>query len=372
MSMETDHVKQLADALRDAGLVLKGDPIMDDRIHRVDVEGKPGGRDGSYKAKVEGDRAFGWFRNWTTQTETQPWHANGSPRLTREQRRHLADQRAAHDAQHAKTMQEQHERAAAECQALWQGAIPTDTHPYLTRKGVPSYGLRQGAPGQALTVTGEDGAPRTIDLAGRLFIPMRGVHCKLWSLQYINDDGRKMYHPSGRKEGCFFYIPGDGYPHFVAEGYATAATVHQLSASPVLVAFDTGNLLPVVRAFHREHPEFHIAVAGDNDHSRERELDAQGNPKPNVGKLAAIEAAEPVGGVVVLPEFEVGVDDKSTDWNDLVQKLGLEHARASFRRACKSPSEIKGRGAYEDAHWMAVLGFGRSDVAVAGPLPLVV
>jgi hypothetical protein len=41
--MEHDHVRQLDEAIRDAGLVLKGDPHFDDRIHRVDVEGKPGG-----------------------------------------------------------------------------------------------------------------------------------------------------------------------------------------------------------------------------------------------------------------------------------------------------------------------------------------
>ena len=197
--MENAHITQFAEALRAAGLVLKGDPVFDDRIHRVDVEGKPGGRDGSYRAKVEGDRAFGWFQNWTIHTESIPWHANGSERLTREQRQHLADERAAHDAARAKAMQEQQERAAAECHDLWNAARPVDTHPYLTSKGVPSHGLRQGIAGQQITVWKDDGEPRVISLKGKLFVPMRDVHGKLWSLQYINDDGRKMYHPGGKK-----------------------------------------------------------------------------------------------------------------------------------------------------------------------------
>jgi hypothetical protein len=54
--MDNDPVTQFVEALRAAGLVLKGDPVFDDRIHRVDVEGKPGGRDGSYRAKIEDRR----------------------------------------------------------------------------------------------------------------------------------------------------------------------------------------------------------------------------------------------------------------------------------------------------------------------------
>jgi phage/plasmid primase-like uncharacterized protein len=33
---------------------------------------------------------------------------------------------------------------------------------------------------------------------------MRDMDGKLWSLQYINPDGGKWYHPGGRKEGCQF------------------------------------------------------------------------------------------------------------------------------------------------------------------------
>ena len=84
--MENDPIGQFADALRAAGLVVKREPVMDDKIHRVDVEGKPGGRDGSYRVKTDGYRAYGWFQNWTIHAEPRKWHANGDHRLTREQR----------------------------------------------------------------------------------------------------------------------------------------------------------------------------------------------------------------------------------------------------------------------------------------------
>jgi putative DNA primase/helicase len=329
--MENDHVTQFADALRAAGIILKGAPVFDDRIHRVDVEGKTGGRDGSYRVKVEGDRAYGWYQNWTIHTEPQKWHANGEHRLTREQRRHLTEERAAKNAERNKSLLEQHQRAAAECTELWDGAQPVETHPYLTSKGVPSHGLRQGVEGQQVTIFRDDGSPHIIHLEGKLFIPMLDVTGKLWSLQYIRDDGLKRYHPGGRKEGLFFPIEGLQGTGFVAEGYATGASVHQLSGGyATAVAFDSGNLLPVCKALAPRHP--FLAVAGDNDFAREQETGADGNPKPNTGKLAARAAADAVRCIAVMPEFAPEENDAS-DWNDLIKLRGLDDARAQFRRA---------------------------------------
>jgi phage/plasmid primase-like uncharacterized protein len=91
----------------------------------------------------------------------------------------------------------------------------------------------------------------------------------------------------------------------------------------VLVTFDAGILLAVEACIWGPH-----IIANDNDQQREREFDASGKPKPNVGKLAASAA---VGGITV-PEFAA---DKPTlsDWNDKVAAVGIDEARAQFRRA---------------------------------------
>jgi putative DNA primase/helicase len=331
--MEQDHVTQFADALRAAGLTLKGAPLLDDRIHRVDVEGKPGGKDGSYRAIIEGDRAYGWFQNWLIHQKPVAWHADGDHRLTREQRRHLAQERADRDAERAKALQEQHRHVAETCQALWDAADPVDTHPYLTRKGVPSYGLRAGVAGQTVPASRDDGTQYVVNLEGKLFVPMRDERGKLCSLQYITDDGRKRYHPGGRKEGCHFTIGNlEGVkPICVAEGYATAASVNQLSELPTITAFDSGNLLPVALAYRSALSNRPIILTGDNDHARERETGLDGKPKPNAGKLAALAAANAVGGVAVLPRF--AEDDTGSDFNDLISSVGLEAAQAQFRRS---------------------------------------
>jgi putative DNA primase/helicase len=219
---------------------------------------------------------------------------------------------------------------------LWDGAQPTETHPYLTRKGVPSYGLRQGAPGQETTTILDGGSRYSINLAGKLFVPMRAIHGKLWTLQYISDDGRKMYHPGGRKDGGRFVIPGAGPANCFVEGYATGASVHALSDGlPVIVAFDAGNLIEVSRSYPGEP----AIICGDNDHARERECGHAG--KPNAGKLAAIAAGAAVGGIVAVPEF--AAEDSGSDWNGVHHAEGLDDARAKFRRALRMAERGNGR-----------------------------
>jgi phage/plasmid primase-like uncharacterized protein len=49
-------------------------------------------------------------------------------------------------------------------------------------------------------------------------------------------------------------------------------------------------------------------------------MDAQGRPKPNVGKEKSEAAALAVGGVAMLPAFDAA--DQGTDWNDLRRDKG--------------------------------------------------
>ncbi len=106
----------------------------------------------------------------------------------------------------------------------------------------------------------------------------------------------------------------------VAEGYATAATLHEHTAAPVAVAFHAGNLEPVARALRAAHPDRQILVAADNDHRKTRELGPDGKPKKNVGLEEARAAAAAVDGAVLAPAF--GPDDRGSDWNDLRQEKG--------------------------------------------------
>ena len=142
-----------------------------------------------------------------------------------------------------------------------------------------------------------------------------------------------MFMPNSRVEGGHFVIgdverPG---PVLIAEGYATAATLHELTGMPAIVAFNAGNLVPVAQTWRQLHPDRPIYIAGDNDHRREAE------GKPNVGREKAEEAAAAIGGFALLPAF--AEQDAGTDWNDLARRAGqgggasAAHGRHRGRRA---------------------------------------
>lgn len=116
-------------------------------------------------------------------------------------------------------------------------------------------------------------------------------------------------------------------PLLIAEGVATAATLHSTTALTTIVAFDAGNLAPVAEAIRQKQPARPIIIAADNDHHAPRRTP----PLPNVGLEKARAAAERVGGIVIAPPFEPG--EKGTDWNDFAARFSRETRRAEGRAA---------------------------------------
>lgn len=134
----------------------------------------------------------------------------------------------------------------------------------------------------------------------------------LVGLQFIGADGGKRFLTGTPKAGAWHLIgDADHAPTVaIAEGYATAATVHGLSGWPVAVAFDAGNLLAVAKALRRRKPDAELILAADDDRG------TPGNP----GLTKAQQAAEAVGGLVCAPPFELEHEGLS-DWNDYALAL---------------------------------------------------
>jgi phage/plasmid primase-like uncharacterized protein len=89
---------------------------------------------------------------------------------------------------------------------------------------------------------------------GDLLVPGYDVDGKLWTIQYIKEDGTKRFARESRKNGCFQVVgaatAAEGLQKLanvpviaIAEGYATAATVAKYANVPTVAAFDSGNLL---------------------------------------------------------------------------------------------------------------------------------
>ena len=165
---------------------------------------------------------------------------------------------------------------------------------------------------------------------GDVLVPGYDVDGKLWTIQYIKEDGTKRFAKDSRKHGCFHVVgaanAADGLQKLatspviaIAEGYATAATVAKYGHVPAVAAFDSGNLLAVATALHERWPDKGIMIAGDDDHKLEN----------NPGRMKALEAALAVHGLVVFPNSTAEQREKGmTDFND----LALENARLAKRQ----------------------------------------
>jgi len=333
IAVDADPVEQFAQALRDAGLKVNGAPKMDGELHRVPVEGDGlRERSGAYKGHLDG-RPAGFVQNHKTGTR-ENWKATGqASALTVQDRAQMAADAAQKRHDRAHEREQQAERTSQQVDAMWAAATPVQAHPYLADKGVQDHGLRQGAPDQTVTVNGADDRPRELSVAGQLLVPVADETGKLTSLQFIRQDGSKMFMPEGKVEGGHYVIgdAGKGGPVLIAEGFATAATLHEMTGLPAIVAFNAGNLRPVAEAYRALDPTRAIYIAGDDDKHREAERDRQGRPKVNVGRVKAEEAAAAIGGQAVFPIFPDNTP--GTDWNDLAKGQGRAQAAAQLRGA---------------------------------------
>jgi putative DNA primase/helicase len=275
--MNLASMRDFVEAMSSAGLAMhKADPIADGRLHRYRVEGdKAGSKNGWYVLHLD-EKPFGAFGSWRTgQSET--WTASAIQAMTAAERQAMAQRMAA--AKAARDAEQRAVNAAARDRAakLWERARPAgNDHPYLVRKRVGAFGIR--------------------DLRGQLVIPMRDVDGVLHSLQFIGPDGRKTFLTGGRKRGCYYAIGRPDDALCICEGYATGATIFQETGHATAVAFDAGNLLPVAEALRRKFPALTLVIAADND------SETTGNP----GIAAARAAARAAGAAVAVPSFAGG------------------------------------------------------------------
>jgi putative DNA primase/helicase len=235
-----------------------------------------------------------------------------------------AERQAKREAEAAELVR-LHEDAAQQSLALWEGAAlvpPAAGCAYLKRKVVQGYGLRY--------------------LGGVAVVPMRDAAGRLWSVQRLlpkrlrdpatgKDGTDKLYGPpkrtpddrvASRKTGLFHVVGQvEGAPVLLlAEGYATAASLHEAAGLPVVVCFDSGNLVHVAKALRPMWPALPFLVCGDDDKATE----ARG--RTNAGRVKAYAAAEAAGAAaglaaVVLP---AGLPENGSDFNDLVAHAGLQ------------------------------------------------
>ncbi len=285
-----DSTTAFADALARAGIPCPGPIVADGNLHRYRTDSD---RKQNCWYVLYGDGlpagAYGCWKRVISET----WCAKPDRELTPPEReanrRRYEVARAAREAEDAKRKAEAREVAAA----VWRAATPTtDDHPYLAVKGVEAHGLRLHQ--------------------GRLVVPLRDTSGVLHSLQFIFPNGEKRFLPDGAIRGHYHGIGEPNGVLCIAEGYATAVSVHEATGYAVAVAFNAGNLKPVAEALRAKYPEVHLIVCADNDQWTE------GNP----GLAKARGAGVAVEGLLAVPSFK-DMSSRPTDFNDLARLEGL-------------------------------------------------
>jgi phage/plasmid primase-like uncharacterized protein len=289
---------QLIDAIKAAGLEPPDHIEMDGKIHRFKsgTKGAPGiDKPGWYLVFGDGIPA-GRFGCWRSGIEVT-WRADVGRKLTQTEEmahaRRLSESKAMRDA----ALERQHQLASDTVEKIWTGAqAALPDHPYLAKKGIGVHGAR---------ATGD----------GRLVVPLYDPDGTISSLQYIDHQGGKLYHPGGQTGGKFWQIgtmdePGTLY---VAEGFATAATIHETTGRPVVVAYSASNLVPVTGTLREMHGATQdIVIVADNDSS-------------GVGQRYAEQASAKFGARMVMPPIQGDANDYAQAGNDLASLLMPSH-----------------------------------------------
>lgn len=280
--------------MRSEGIYCQDNIIDDGILHRFANQGK--GDKGCWyvffgKAGAFGDWSQGINEKWSSSQE----------RLSDVDRQQIRDQIAKSKKILEKELGDRQLNVAKQAQNWWDRLNQTGFSPYLDRKQVRPYGIRYGKEAIA--------------------IPLYNIEGKLWSLQTIYPNGDKKFLSGGRKKGCFYPI-GDikgSEEIYVCEGFATGASIYQATEVPTVVAFDAGNLEPVISAIKQKYPDKKITIGADNDQWKEK----------NVGLESANQAALKHGCQVILPHFTKAseANRKPTDFNDLHCLEGVEEVK---------------------------------------------
>ena len=204
--------------------------------------------------------------------------------------------------------------AAALAVRLMEKTRTATGNAYLTRKGFPGH--------ECVMLTSTHKTGGVTYRAGDVVVPLHDETGALVNLQLINPDGLKRTLKGGQVKGTCHTIEGQkqaGKRQWIAEGYATALTVHHLTGETVMVALSSVNLLSLASLVRQKHPACQIVLAADRDLNGD-------------GQTRAAAAAQACEGTVALPPV-------FGDWNDAFMQNGEEATRKAIYDAIRPVAE---------------------------------
>lgn len=273
-------------------------PLHDDgKIHRFPApDKKRSNRSAWYwyvgEAGVLGDWTNGFKATWIGKVQ------GGT--ITKERMKRLRDL----SMKRHKDTQTLQQRAKKMAESMWAFAKP-GPHLYLERKGPLK-------------------CHNTRVLDHRLLVPLyspAGLD-DLVNLQRIYPDGTKRFLKGGMVDGVYSYIgkPSDGL--YICEGWATGATIHEVTGNPVVCAMNANNMMHVAIQFRRFKP----IIAADND--SETRINGR---LFNVGFSAGVNVAKELRLRLTFPAWDEPGTTDVTDFNDLFGVAGKKETTKQLK-----------------------------------------
>ena len=183
------------------------------------------------------------------------------------------------------------------------------------------------------------------DSEGNILLPLRNIHGEFKSMQRILPDGSKRFAKDTSPSGAFFNIDLDkangdtSKPIIICEGYATGATLYELTGCPVVCAMNCGGLDKTAETLRKTFRQHKIIIMADNGAETARK---QGK-NPGLDHANATNKKYNLDGVFA-PDFDEFLQAAGcSDWNDYYCEYGEQNTRAildkSIKYACMTPQE---------------------------------
>lgn len=223
------------------------DTIVYNQLTRIsDATDKAGKQSGWYIYYQNESISVGVFGSWKKPEEKLVWYSRDENTLTMVERAQVNTQiKEAQEKQKRAREEQNNEAAQRAVERLTSLPDATPDNPYLKRKRVGVFaGVKADGDNLIIPVT------------------MNGA---VTSTQTIQPDGSKRFLMGGKVKGCYFILEGDDKTVYIAEGYATGASIAQATGNMVYIAFSSGNLYETAAAAKTRHVK--VVVCGDNDDS---------------------------------------------------------------------------------------------------------
>lgn len=281
------------------------------------------GREFEYKGNTYRVVKYGDWRNGSVLTWKNYDIRNQSKQFVKKQRETL-DELVAEEKRKTK---EKNEKCVETWKPKFKQATKSKTiHEYLKKKGVKSNYRAK------------------VDHNNTLLIPSYNangfVGCQLIYYSAESESFVKRFTTGIKLKGSFcpFGKIKDAKYVYVAEGFATAATIYEATGIPVICAWNCNNLYSAIQSLRLINPKCRIVIAADKDTKKESK---------NAGVKKALFCKSRFSNVLIrIPNFD-HFDSNNTDFNDLLADTNMEN--------------VKEQLAFSDADFIEITYLGHDD-----------